>query len=65
MTWNVQGLMSKQQCLNESFLKCDVTCFVETWSLPSEDLSVKDYTVFRADRQISRKARFYGGVAVL
>ena len=65
MTWNVQGLMSKkQQCLNESFLKCDVTCLIETWTPPSEDLSVKDYTVFRADRQISRNARFYGGVAV-
>ncbi|XP_065569816.1 uncharacterized protein LOC136033115 isoform X2 [Artemia franciscana] len=65
MTWNVQGLMSKkQQCLNESFLKCDVTCLIETWTPPSEDLSVKDYTFFRADRQISRNVRFYGGVAV-
>lgn len=42
-----------------------ITCLVETWLLPVEEISVFGYVVFRVDRRTSRNSRNYGGIIVL
>lgn len=60
--WNIQGFtQNKFKDLVEA-CSPQVISLVETWS--GENIIVKHYSCFSANRKMSRNGRYYGGVSL-